>query len=526
MIKITQRTLRTAPLEENLEQTLEKLGGEEIFRRKYPELYKAVLNTRERLKNAPLRVSDEGGDYIFGSEDSCKIRTLNYSPETTLSTTSAMEMEKPKSSLAMIGDITDSDTGKRIDGFAVSENNSDTLSGESTTPSAELVQGKSKRFIAKTSFIVIEKDSDGNNIVKTLDSVMDSQKTVENEFIVKELTVNAPIPVKHPGAGYTTVYYNRSGSSADYQYTNVKYGDDSIDVYMPFSGSVEFNGLYMPDPENPIVWDGKNGLILQIENVRNGCANFDMKYKDDVKWTVSGSVLSWEFPENWHDVLKKNKLTAANNMNFYCVMYINTTLGIPVPIVIQSNGEEHKDPSYKKIPYINILWGCFAKDVLIRMENEKSLPIEKIKAGDKVMTKDGTVRTVTEVVKGDNEEKLVHIKTANVNRIQVSLEHPMLTVDGMVKAKDLTAGSILITEDGKESIESLYLVNYNDAVYNLRLDGGGILIANNFYAGDFDTQNSMKETASEQVLHTNKPEDIQQELADFINGINRTKTNG
>lgn len=515
---MTKRTLPTTPHEKNLEQTLERLGGEDIIRRKYPELYKAILNTRERVKVAPLRAPNESGEYIFGTEDSCKIRTLNYSPDTTLSTASGMEMETAKSSLAIIGDITDNSTGKSVDGFAVSINNSDTLFAESKTPASALVKGASKRFIARSSFIVIEKDENGNNIAKTLDSVIDSQKTMESQTIVKNLIVNAPMPIKHIGSKYTVVYYNRSGNGSDYEYKNVKVGDDCIDVYMPFSGSVEFNGIYAPDPENPIIMDGEKGLILQIENVRNGCANFDLKYKDDIKWNVTGSVLSWEFPDNWHDVLSKKKLNCANNMNFYCKMFINTTLGVSVPIVIQSNGEEHKDPSYKKIPYINILWGCFAKDVLIRMENGKSLPIEQIKVGDKVMTRDGSVRTVSEIVTG-KEEKLVHIKTANINRIQVSRDHPMLTTEGMVKAKDLTAGTILITEDGKESIESLYLVNYYDDVYNLRLDSEGVLIANNFYAGDFAAQNNVKETNA--AIIPQKLEEVQEELANFINGINQ-----
>lgn len=518
---MSRRTLRTAPLEENLAQTLEKLGGEDIIRRKYPELYNAVLNTRKSFKTLP-RTFDEGGDYIFGSEDSCKIRTLNYSPDTTLSTVSGMEMEIPKPSLAIIGDITDNDSGKSIDGFAVSANNSDTLFADSTTPSSKISAGKAKRFIAKSSFIVIDKDANGKNIVKTLNSVMDSQKTSNSETIVKELIVEAPMPVNHKGKEYTAVYYNRSGSGADYEYANVKFGNDSVDVYMPFSGSVELNGIYEPDPKTPVIMNGDNGIILQIENVYNGCANFDMKYKGDIKWNVTGSVLSWEFPDNWHNILKKNKLTCANHMNFYCKMYINTTIGVPVPIVIQSDGEEHKDPSYKKIPYINILWGCFAKDVLIRMENKKSIPIEQIKAGDKVMTNDGSVRTVTEVITG-REDKLVHIKTANVNRIRVSRDHPMLTTEGMIKAENLTAGTILITEDGKESIESLYLVNYNDTAYNLRLDHEGILIANNFYAGDFTEQNHVPKRRAAPI--PKKLEGIQEELADFVNGINQFKKN-
>ena len=68
---MTKRTLRTTPHEKNLEQTLERLGGEDIIRRKYPELYKAILNTRERVKVAPLRAPNESGEYFFGTEDSC-----------------------------------------------------------------------------------------------------------------------------------------------------------------------------------------------------------------------------------------------------------------------------------------------------------------------------------------------------------------------------------------------------------------------------------------------------------------------
>lgn len=518
---MNRRISNTVPHEKNLEQTLEKLGGEEVIRRKYPELYKAVVNTRERVKTMPLCNSDENGDYIFGTEDSCKIRTLNYLPDTTLSSTSSMEMKTPKPSLAIIGDVTDTDTGRSIDGFAVSEDNSDTLSANSTTGSSDISPGKAKRFIAKSSFVVIEKDANGQNIVRTLNSEMDSQKTFDGVPVVKEIIVNAPLPVNHKGADHTVIYYNRSGSNADYQYQNVKYNENKIDVYMPFSGSVEFISDWEPVPNAPIILDGDEKLTLEIKKEHNGIAKFNMEHKGKIKWNVTGSVLSWEFPDDWHNVLDKDNLNCANNMSFYCKMYINTVKGLPVPIVIQSGTEKHDDPSFKNIPYINILWGCFAKDVLIKMKNGNFLPIEQIKAGDKVMTKDG-IRTVTEVVTG-TEEKLIHIKTASVKRIQVSREHPMLTTEGMVTAEKLTAGTILITENGHESIESLYFVHYNDAAYNLRLDQDGILIANNFYAGDFAAQNSVKQPVKAPIPQ--KPEEIQEEFADLIHSINQVKKN-
>ncbi|MCM1166891.1 MAG: Hint domain-containing protein [Lachnospiraceae bacterium] len=516
---MSKRIPRTVPLEENLGKTLELIGGEENLRKKYPELYKAVLNTRKRLQTAPVFTANEDDDYIFGSADSCKIRTLNYTEDTTLSSVSEMEMEKSKSSLAIIGDITDKDTGKSIDGFALSDNDTDTLSASSSTPASSITSDGSRRFIAKSSFIVIEKDESGNNVVKTLDDEMDALKSQDSQTIVKTLTVNDPMPVNHTGNDHTVVYYNRNGNGADYTYSRVKYDSTQIAVYMPFSGSVELNGIYAPDSQNPIDTDK---IVLQIENMRNGCANFDMEYIGNVKWNVTGSVLTWEFPDNWHDVLSKNKLTCANDMNFYRKMYINTTLGISVPIVIQSDGEEHKDPSYKKIPYINILWGCFANDTLIRMENGKSLPIEQIKVGDKVMTKDGDMRSVSEIVTG-NEEQLVYIETSGANHIRVSRDHPMLTTDGMIKAEELTAGTILVTANGNESIESLYLVDYNNTAYNLRLDSSGVLIANNFYAGDFEAQNSMGKKREPTASH--KLEEIQEELSDLISVINLNKIN-
>lgn len=516
-----RRTLRTAPLAENLEKTLEKIGGENTLKRKYPELYKAVLNTREKQRSAPLRTADENSEYIFDLEDSCKIRTLNYTPDTVLESASSMNMKTVKPSLAIIGDITDSDTGESIDGFAVATNNSKTLSAESSLKSSDIAKGSSKKFIAKSSFIVIETDADGKNTITTLDSVMEAQKTIDGDPIVKELIVNDPMPIKHSGAEYTAVYYNRTGGNADYQYPGVKYSNDSIDVFMPFSGSVELSGIFAPDPKDPIIKDGANGIVLQIENKENGCANFDINYWGELQWEVTGSVLKWKFPDDWHNILKKNNLNHANNMHFYCKMYIKTTLGYPVPIVIQSDGESHGDPSYKKIPYINILWGCFAKDVLIRMSDGSNIPIERIKQGDTVMTKDSGVCTVTEVVTG-TEDKLIHIKTASQNRIRVSLDHPMLTTEGMMTADKLTAGTIIITEDGAETIESLYLVNYADIVYNLKLDRDGILIANNFYAGDFAAQNAAPKTV---LSAPQKPEAFQEELADLIDSINRSKKN-
>lgn len=502
----------------HLERTLAALGGEALLKRRYPQLYQAVLNTR---RSGAMCMSSLRGDaeYLFGAADSCKIRTLNYSPNTTLETSSSIATDKSKVSLAIIGELKDTDTGKVIDGFAVYDNNSDQLSAQSVTKASELGNGDNRNFTANSSFVIVENDASGKPVVKTLESTMEAPKTRNAGYIVKSMTVNAPMPVLHPGAKKTTVYYNRKGSGADYMFSDVKFSTTDIDVYMPFSGSVELNGIYQPDPADPIVKDGDKGIVLQMENVKNGSVNFDLKYWSKIKWTVSGSVLSWEFPNDWHDVISKKRLSCANDLNFYCRMYINTTIGLAVPITIQSSGPEHEDPSYQKIPYIDILWGCFAKDVRITMADGSVKTAEQIRAGDMVSTKENGAQRVTEVVTGQ-EERLVYIETSRGDRIRVSGEHPVLSDTGLVRADELTAGTILVTESGLASIESLYYVEYGDRVYNFSLEKESTLLANGFYAGDFAAQNRRSRPTEKEP---EKLTEIQEELSELIGSLAKKK---
>ncbi len=520
-ICLGSRIGQTQPALSNVYGTLSALGGEDAIKRRYPELYKAVLNSQKHLaRNAALRrAGGSSKDYIFGTSDSCKIRTVNYSPDTTLQTSSSIITDKPVVTAAIIGDISDVVTGKVIDGFAISDNNTDSVFEQSITDASVFKAGASQKFLAKSSFVVVEYDASGNPVVKTLDSTLEAPKVINGKTIVKKLTVNDPMPIKHPGAEKTNVYYNRNGDG-DYCYSNVKFGSDSIDVHMPFSGSVEFDGIFQPSPENTVITDGEKQILLQIENVNNGAANFDLEYWSDVKLEVSGSVLKWEFPDSWHDVIEKYRLYCANNMNFYCRMFINTTIGIAVPITIQSKGGEHEDPSYKKIPFIDISWGCFAKDARVRMADGSEKYIADICSGDKVATKDNGSQTVRDVVTG-HEERLVYIETSRASSIRVTEDHPMLTADGMVKAGELTAASILITPDGESSIESLYYEPYNDKVYNLMLEKQSLLVVNGLYAGDMAYQNQCSPGLTKQEPH--KLLEIQEELADLVNGINKQK---
>lgn len=501
------------------EKIMGKLGGSALLKKKYPELYKVFLHSGDDCAGRKMHacMARPADAYIYGTQDSYKIRTLNYDPATTLETSSGIDTDDVQPSLAIIGTIKDLETGRDIDGFSVMGNNTDHLFGESVTQASALAGGETKKFQAESSFYVIKNDETGKPYAVTVSNVMDAEKLYKNMTMVANLTVSAPMPVNHTGADRTTVYYNRGGAGADYAYQNVKMGDDNVDIHMPFSGEAELNAIVTPDPQEPIILTGDKAPVLQIENIHNGCASFNPANLKDIEVTVSGQKISWKFPDQWDAILNKNKLNHANDLNFYCRMYIKTTIGILVPIVIQSEGEQHQDPSYQKIPYINILWGCLERDAMIKMADGTSKPVYQVKEGDEVLSRDGSAHKVKGVMEG-MESELIYIETSAGDRIRVTKDHPLLTAEGMIMADMLTAGSILVTEHGNVSIEALYVVGYNDKAYNLQFDGEVTFVANGFYVGDAAAQNKADEAKKNAPK---KLEAYQEEFAELCRDMDR-----
>lgn len=498
------------------EEHIARLGGADFVKARYPEIYKAYLNTVNGDISGIFAPKSKD-EYIEGTVDSYKVRTLNYDPDTTLETSSSVETKQIKSSVAIVGELTDADfPNKPVDGFAVYDTNCQRLSGSCGISSSFLRSGDSKRFLSKSTFSVVDYVN-GKPILLGSESIMDAVKTVNDSPIVKSISVTSPMP-KCLSAEETVVYYNRSGSGSDYSYSNVSITDTEIDVFIPFEGSVEFDGDFQVNPSNPV---DMASIILELEHLKNSCATFDMDYASQIQITASGSTLKWIFPDEWHDAIQKSILSASNIVDFYCYMKVNMTSGLAVPIVILSDGAKHPDPSYKNIPHIRLMWGCFAKDVMIRMGDGSCKEISEIKKGDIVSTKEKGPQTVKSITTG-KEEQLVYIESSRGNNIRVTDDHPVLTTEGMVKAGELTAGSILVTPYGDAQINGLYYVEYHDTVFNLELENSGVLSANDFYTGDFTEQNAgIKFTDEKSDMPLTE---IQEEFNDLFKSINKNQT--
>ena len=530
---------RSGTIRHNLASSLDydyvtwRLGGEGLLKKKYHQIYQMLQETRcQDLKMAEKGGCPDGGCGSKGSEtdgtgltDAMNIRTLNFHPRTTLESTSCMDLTRENPSIVIIGDVSDVASKKSVDGFAVNDNDSSYLAGGIKVPAACLIKEQERRFLAASTFYWTEQDEEGRILLRSKTDVSDVLKVIGASTLVESMTVEAPVPVRHTGGQKTTIYYNRKGvlddSLWDYYYENVATTSEKINIHMPFKGSVTFSKGFAP--KTPPYIDRNKEFYFYIENEKNGVANFNLSQMSAISLSVSGRTLSWEFPTDWKTTIAKKALTGASQLTFYCRMHIMTDSGIRVPLTIQSNNLDHEDPSYAKIPKIDILWGCFAKDTYITMAGGSRKMVCEVRPGEQVRTRGGSCK-VEDLIQGP-EERLFLIRTARGNEIRLTENHPLLTTEGMKMAKDLTWGSILEMEYGRDTIEELHLVEYHDTVYSLLLADEALLIADGFFAGDFKAQNrAMKEAeAAAKEEKNRKLAPFQEELNELVASLAEEK---
>lgn len=491
---------------------MSRLGGERLLRQKYPELYKILLYTKEKnikeINALGALASSEASAGVYGFKDSMKIRTLNYDPATTVQTASSINTVEDTPTLIIMGDLRDDNTGKVLANYNVCDNNSHFLMKETYCDSKNIDRTRRYALLANTTFSKIMYDGDGKPYCYSVTENVKKSSSA-NFDIIKGITLKAPVQrPEHQNMKRIVIRYNRTGG--DYSYMNVNTEDHRTEIFLPFTGQVEF-----ADGFEPLYVDKNNSFSLQIENLNDGVAEFNTANWNRIKWKNEGGVLSWEFPEDWNEMLPTSSFYAANNVNFYCKMNITARVrGVIAPgfqIVISSGDRSHSDPSFLKIKGISIEWGCFAKNTNIKMADGSLKHIQDIKTGERVRTESGSA-VVTEFITG-SEKNMVLIGTCRGNRIIVTKDHPMLTENGWKTAEKVNAADILKMEYGTDTIKDLYTIEYNGEVFSIRTENEDAVIAEGFYSGDFGCQNRLKECKKPEKVAN---EAFQQEIADLI----------
>jgi hypothetical protein len=135
-------------------------------------------------------------------------------------------------------------------------------------------------------------------------------------------------------------------------------------------------------------------------------------------------------------------------------------------------------------------FSCLAEGSMVTMADGSVLPVEKVRYEDKIMGANGSVLTVIGTAVGEEEKPMVRIVDEYKHNLLLTVNHPVKTIDGIVKASELKAGDVVDTEQGFAELLSVTQEKFNGRVYNLYVGTKDELTAygensNMFYADGY-----------------------------------------
>ncbi len=379
-------------------------------------------------------------------------------------------------------------------------------------------------------------DPDGNIHTAFISRNHVNHKKNDGINIIRKITLDDPkYKNKHENNPIIMLYGRKASQNMDYKnadYVDGEYldnnggyeGDKSLKTLMPIKGRIvfntgyEFKGLSEPKANIPMYrpvislndshivkyfqdkWKGDNPDWEMYNTIKNcfkvdksaaNVCNFDLKINGSVDWKADLKNAGKQIKGN--NRVLDYKVSAAFRLNVwdgemmhYVILMVQYTSNPTIELYASYNGD-----NTVYIPAVRVYWGCMAKDSSIRTpEGEK--PVSEIESGDKILTVNGECVTVAQILSA-KEEKIYRIKT-DKGSIGLTGGHPILLKDGDEKnASDLQKGDFLLMWE-QETAEVLEVCpeDYGDDVYNLLIqesEDGTFLFANGFAVGDTAAQN-------------------------------------
>ncbi len=126
------------------------------------------------------------------------------------------------------------------------------------------------------------------------------------------------------------------------------------------------------------------------------------------------------------------------------------------------------------IPPILFVWGCLPEGTPVRMADGSLKPIEEVEVEEMVLADAGgrTLRVV-DTFWGTEDKPLVVIEDDRGNVLEATENHPIFTAGGVMLAKQVRAGDVLMTEAGPSTVRSTAPGRTGAKVWNLALGGDG-----------------------------------------------------
>lgn len=517
---------------------LKDLGGEDLLKSNYPEVYTAFLKTVEKHEQ---QKGNLGTTNPMGLSGGAFAEPISITKDTTALKGNVVDGSELKGSIQGVTFVQGGNPWARgyVNGYMMNQTQNIFLS----TCSKKLTNENYYEYIHKCN--VEDITTIGNQNIQNYiickgilaDKTMEYLESNSNVFVVKgsDSTVaymKMDAPRSKVNNNPIVMMYARSpdhGETIDYDYPNnhIIDGTDKVKTLFPVKGSITFNDDFKPQKfsleskcSKPILQYKKKGVCEYNYTYEEIAACF--KISDH-----NSQVVEFELKEDWKMDLDISAYTsdhASRDISFVFSFFFETAteFGIEeIPILITSTVDagkrfyESTDDTNVYLPLIYIKWGCFAKETMILMSDRKEKKISEIMIGEMLMGENGELLRVVDRITG-KEERIFCIRTKKKKLLRVTQTHPIATADGIVRAEDLKPGMLLRCTDGTEDeIEFVYINEYDDIVYNLITEGGSrIIAANGIWAGDFELQN-------DNTVMKQKVEPVSEEMSKLTQQFNQ-----
>ncbi|MDD2400849.1 MAG: hypothetical protein PHI90_08325 [Clostridia bacterium] len=256
-------------------------------------------------------------------------------------------------------------------------------------------------------------------------------------------------------------------------------------VEIPIKGSIEYF-----DNIDPILYDGQGkptnaSWVIQIARTDEGGNPIEppssFEFFKDTNTKISGKILSWDL--GWMKFAPPN--FDSGDRVYYIFSVTVQTGGKDVTTFI-TNAPSEKIPgstslNTTEIAPMEVVYGCLATGTKVRMADGSEKNIENIKVQEKILSNnDGVVLTIENTVIGTEEKPMIRLKDDKGHSLLLTDGHPVVTASGVLLAKELKVGDVVINEEGVGRLTEIVAETYADKVWNLHvgIPEDGIVLTN------------------------------------------------
>ncbi|HSP82042.1 MAG TPA: Hint domain-containing protein, partial [Myxococcaceae bacterium] len=143
-------------------------------------------------------------------------------------------------------------------------------------------------------------------------------------------------------------------------------------------------------------------------------------------------------------------------------LYVRTSLKVIGGPILNLNPPVRYLSDIKSI--YNLDWRnlCLAEGTQVLKADGTTVAVEEVQVGDKLLANgSGLALTVTTLSRGGERKPLVKLKDEAGHEVMVTETHPMVAKRGVVQARELKVGDVVLARDGARTLEKVERVPYD-----------------------------------------------------------------